>query len=328
MRVKILTSSNERQGGVSTYVSALEKRLPIEGVKIANGDGDYDVLLHVGPHIYDGLPPKDGRRSVMVVHDLIPEILWKDACVREERKRALAAADEVIAVSGWTKADLLREYGVDPKKIHVIYHGVPAIQREVEENAVACPYNSGSYLLYVGKRNEYKRFRWFLRAVAPLMWLHPGLRILCTGEPFCRREWAWIVALGLLGRVKTKRFAADEMYSVYANAAALIYPSVYEGFGLPVLEAMSAGCPVVCSRSTCLPEVAGDAAVYFQADDADDLRRVVGGLISRNEECEKRRAELVRKGGERAKLFSWEKCTHETAAVLVKVKGKVKRGED
>ena len=94
MRVKILTSSKERQGGVSTYVSALEKRLPLEGAEIVNGDGDYDVLLHVGPHIYDGLPTKNGRRSVMVVHDLIPEILWKDACVREERKRALSAADE------------------------------------------------------------------------------------------------------------------------------------------------------------------------------------------------------------------------------------------
>ena len=322
MLVKVLSALNERQGGVNTYVSALTKRLPREGIEIVNADGDYDVLLHVGPHVYDGLPPKDGRRSVMVVHDLIPEVLWKDAHIREERKRALAAVDEVIAVSGWTKADLLREYGVDSKKVHVIYHGVSEIQGVVEANDVACPYNSGSYLLYVGKRNEYKRFRWFLRAVAPLMWLHPGLRVLCTGEPFCRREWAWIVALGLLGRVKSRLFAADEMHSVYANAAALVYPSVYEGFGLPVLEAMSAGCPVVCSRSTCLPEVAGDAAVYFETDNAGDLRRVVRGLIFQNEECERMRAELVRKGVERAKLFFWEKCAHETAMVLAKVKGK------
>ena len=222
MRVKILTSSKERQGGVSTYVSALKQYLPFEGVEIVSGDGDYDVLLHVGPHVYDGLLPKDGRRSVMVVHDLIPEVLWKDVHIREERKRALAAVDEVIAVSEWTKADLLREYGVDSKKIHVIYHGVSEIQGVAEANTVACPYNSGSYLLYVGKRNEYKRFRWFLRAVAPLMWFHPELRVLCTGEPFCRREWAWIVALGLLGRVKSRPFAADEMCSVYANAAALV----------------------------------------------------------------------------------------------------------
>lgn len=316
MRVKVLAALNERQGGVNTYVSALTKRLPREGVEIVNGDGDYDVLFHVGPHVYEGLPLKNGRRSVIVVHDLIPEVLWKDAHIREERERAIASADEVIAVSEWTKTDLLREYGVDSKKIHVIYHGVPEIQRELGGDAFACPYNSGSYLLYVGKRNAYKRFRWFLRAVAPLMWFHPGLRILCTGEPFCRREWAWIVALGLLGRVKSRRFAANEMYSVYSNAAALIYPSVYEGFGLPVLEAMASGCPVVCSRSTCLPEVAGEAAVYFEADNAGDFRHIVRSLIAKNKECEKRRAELIGKGVERAKLFSWKKCAHETAAVL------------
>ena len=322
MRVKVLTALNERQGGVSTYVSALKRHLRVEGVEsVARGE-DYDILLHVGPHMYDGLPPKDGRRSVMVVHDLIPEILWKDACVREERKRALARADEVIAVSEWTKADLLREYGVDPKKIHVIYHGVPEIQEGLKGNGVVCPYHSGSYLLYVGKRNEYKRFRWFLRAVAPLMWLHPDMRILCTGEPFCRREWAWIVALGLLGRVKSRRFADNEMYSVYANAVALIYPSVYEGFGLPVLEAMSSKCPVVCSRSTCLPEVAGNAAAYFEADNASNLRHIIQSLIARDKEFGKRRAELIREGVERAKLFSWEKCARETAAVLVMASGR------
>lgn len=321
MKVKITSARlSERQGGVNTYVDALRRYLPLHGVVLSDG-ADYDVLLHVGPHTYDGVPAPDRRRSVIVVHDIIPELLWNDDYVRNERRRALAAADGVIAVSEWTKADIVREYGIDSARIHVIHHGAPNPSAGAAKQDGVLPYRSGSYLLYVGKRNEYKRFRWFLRAVTPLMWLHPGLRILCTGEPFCRREWAWIVALGLLGRVKSRRFAANEMYSVYANAAALIYPSVYEGFGLPVLEAMASGCPVVCGRSTCLPEVAGEAAAYFEADDAGGLRRVTRKLLAKDGDDKVMRAELVRKGFERVKCFSWEKCARETTAVLESVCG-------
>ena len=316
MRIKILMSVDERQGGVSTYVRALEEFLPREGVEIVSGE-NADVLLHVGPHHYKGLPGV-GKKSVMVVHDLIPEVVWGDEGVRAERKRALAAVDAVIAVSGTTKNDLVREYGVDPEKIRVVYHGCPRYDREMCERPMSV---RGPYLLYVGKRNEYKRFRWFLRAVAPLMWRYPRLRIQCTGDSFCRREWAWIIVLGLLGRVTVRRFADEEMPSVYAHAEALVYPSVYEGFGLPVLEAMAAGCPVVISRSSCLPEVAGDSAAYFEADSANSLHRAVSALIRHDEESERLRTELISRGRERAKRFSWESCARETASVLRSVIG-------
>ena len=323
MKVKITSVRlPERQGGVNTYIEALRKYLPSCGVALSEEE-DYDVLLHVGPHAYDGVPAPDGRRSVIVVHDLIPELLLNNERVRGERRRALASADGVIAVSEWTKADVVREYGIDPAHIQVIYHGAPNRSGRVARQDVAPQYRSRSYLLYVGKRNEYKRFRWFLRVVAPLMWLRPGLRLLCTGAPFCRREWAWIVALGLLGRVKSRCVAAEEMSATYANAVALVYPSVYEGFGLPILEAMASGCPVVCSRSTCLPEVAADAVAYFEADDAGSLRNVIRKILAKDGDGQAMRAELVRKGFERVKCFSWEKCAHETAAVLKSVCGAV-----
>jgi len=315
MKVKIVSSELERQGGVNTYVAALTRWLSSVGVEIA-ADGNYDVMLHVGPHAYPGMPPSNGCRSVIVIHDLIPEVLWKDECVRRERARALAAADAVIAVSEWTKADVVREFGVEPGKVQVVHHGVSPTFFCNASPPAHSPFRTGRYLLYVGKRNGYKRFRWLLRAVAPLMWLHPRLRLLCTGEPFCRREWAWIVALGLWGRVRVQRFSYEEMVGVYGNASVLVYPSVYEGFGLPILEAMAAGCPVVCSKRTCAVEVAGNAATYFDYGDSGGLRKTLLGLLGNDEEARKRRAEHVEMGRERAKLFSWEKCARETAAVL------------
>ena len=320
MKVKIISARlPERQGGVNTYVDALKQYLPTVGVSVAE-DTDYDVLLHVGPHSYREVPDVLGRRSVVVVHDLIPEILWKDGGVRAERARALAAADAVIAVSAWTKRDVVREYGITDGKVHIVHHGVSSARAAMEYVNEALPFRPG-YLLYVGKRNEYKRFRWFLCAVAPLMWLRPGLRLLCTGAPFCRREWAWIIALGLLGRVKSRCVVTEGMSATYANAAALVYPSVYEGFGLPILEAMASGCPVVCSRSTCLPEVASDAAAYFEVDDAGSLRNVIRKILAKDGDGMAMHDELVRKGLERAKCFSWEKCAQETAAVLQSVCG-------
>ena len=95
--------TSERQGGVSTYVRALRRHLPGEGVEIVDV-GDYDVMLHVGPHNYDGIYGCD-RKSVIVVHDLIPELLHHEERVREERKRALRHAEAVLSVSEWTKQD-------------------------------------------------------------------------------------------------------------------------------------------------------------------------------------------------------------------------------
>lgn len=308
MRLALKSSLRECQGGVSTYINALKDRLPSRGFVLV-ADGAADVELYAGPHTYEGIEVSLAKRRVIVVHDLIPELLWGRTDIRASRQKAIDAADAVIAVSNWTKDDVLREYKVDPNKVHVVYHGLgqnSSCGVSVNNNVV------GPYILYVGKRNEYKRFQWFLRAVAPLMWLHPSLRIVCTGEPFCRREWAWILALGLYGRVKVNRYTAEEMAGLYHQAIALVYPSIYEGFGLPILEAMSVGCPVIINGSTCLPEVAGDAAMYFERDNGRSLCH----CIKRVWKDRKLADECVRRGMARAQLFSWEKCARETAEIL------------
>lgn len=316
MKVKIISAPlADHQGGVNTYINAMKKYLPLHGVVLTE-ENDYDVILDVGPHAYNGIPPSGCRRSVMVVHDIIPEKLFGDGYVRTERQRALYAANGVIAVSEWTKNDIIHEYDITPEHIRVVHHGTYEKMDEIVAKEPELPFHTNSYLLYVGKRNQYKRFRWFLRSVAPLMWVRPRLKILCTGEPFCRREWAWIFALGLFGRVKSRCFTSLEMPSVYANAVSLVYPSSYEGFGLPVLEAMSNGCPVVCSCSASLPEVAADAAVYFRSEDASGLREAIKMMLPSGGKRSELSIEMMRRGFARATLFSWNKCARETTEIL------------
>ena len=309
MRVCIERELKERQGGVSTYERALRRWLPKVGVDVVDSGG-VETILQIGPHAYrEG--DFSGVRRVIVVHDLIPEIEWKDESIREGRRLALERADAVIAVSEWTKNDLVQEYGVSLDRIRVVHHGVDHELFESRGDDFGQDFGR-PYLLYVGKRNEYKRFRWFLRAVAPLMWRHPSWRIRCTGEPFCRREVAWLLALGLYGRVTVRRYDEAEMSALYRQALAFVYPSAHEGFGMPILEAMASGCPVVSSDATCLPEVGGDAADYFRADDSRGFRQCIRRLVSDVHW----RSERVERGLARAKEFTWERCARETAEVL------------
>lgn len=316
MKVWLHKVSRERQGGVTTYVANLLRHFS-EDVQVVEA-APCDVVLHVGPHDYEiggeSWQALDeyghNARQVVVVHDLIPEVLWGRNDIREGRKTAFSRADAVIAVSQWTKSDIVRQYGVPADKIHVVYHGVD--HHVFDAKTSLSDSSHGKYILYIGKRDEYKRFRWLLRHIAPWMWRHPSWRLVCTGEPFCRREIAWLWLMGLRFRTTVKRYSEQELANLYAHAGFFVFPSVYEGFGIPLLEAMASGVPVVANRSSCLPEIAGDAAAFFEKDDGKSLRRVLDNCLSDGAF----REGLIAKGCARAAEFSWRKCVLETEKVL------------
>ena len=269
---------------------------------------EFDVLHLTGAHVYGEAWRKVvGKKPIVVtVHDLIPEIVNHDARIAAFRRDLLAVADHVIAVSENTKRDLVRLYGTDEKKVTVVYHGVG---REKSKSDVEVEQRNG-YFLFVGGRSGYKNWAWMVRAMAPM--LKDGMNLVCTGHPFSCEERRLLRSLGVEERVVQRTVGADDFSALYASAAAFIYPSRYEGFGLPILDAWAAGCPVVLSRASCFSEIGGDAAEYFELDDAQSL-------VAAIERAKKRMT--VEKGRERLKGFSWEKCAAETAAVYRKVAG-------
>lgn len=279
---------------------------------------DFDILHLTDPHpYYNWWELVCGRKPIVAtVHDLIPELFYSTNRVKKMRSKLVKEAAHIISVSKNTKNDLVRLYGVSPDKVTVIYHGYLAPrEKNLSFNNLTVKPLTTKYLLFVGKRSGYKNFNFFIRAVASLLKADRKLSVFCTGSAFSQSELEEIANLGLQGRV-SQGFVPDcEMPSIFAHAAVFVYPSKYEGFGIPILDAFAAGCPVVLSRCSCFPEVAGDAACYFPDGDSGMLCEQVTAMI---EDFQLRR-EMVKRGRERVKDFSWQKCADETAEVYHKV---------
>jgi glycosyltransferase involved in cell wall biosynthesis len=173
------------------------------------------------------------------------------------------------------------------------------------------------YVLFVGKRRGYEDFEALLRAYAGAAALQREHLLVCFGDsPFSRGELRLIERLGI-ARERVRHAAGGDavLAAHYRHASLFVYPSRYEGFGMPPLEAMSLDCPVVCSNAASLPEVVGDAARMFDAGDAGALRAAMEAVLGSRELA----AQLRRRGGERVKRFSWERCARQTRAIYASV---------
>ena len=168
----------------------------------------------------------------------------------------------------------------------------------------------------VGDIPMYKNFTTLLKAYAASEYLKNTFDLVTFGpNPLTRDEKQLIGDLKLTGHVKYESGSDDKLIAHYKNAAAFIHPSTYEGFGIPLLEAMQYGCPVMCSDTTSMPEVAGNAAIYFDPHSVDSMRTV----IERTVQATQTMAQQTQHGYERVKQFSWNKCTRETIKVYQKL---------
>lgn len=268
-------------------------------------------VVHNTFYLPHGLAPVGGAKRVVTIHDMIPE-LRPDTRRRLDfvtlKRRYVAKADHIICVSEATRSDLLKVYGPIQAPITVVHHGVDSNFMPDLPRLASLPER---YLLFVGNRGQYKDAGVLFRAFAALN-DQSGVRLVCIGGgAFTRSELQQLQELGIAGRVMQMQLSDDGIVSAYANALVFIFPSHFEGFGLPALEAMACGAPVVLARATSLPEVGSDAAIYFEPGDAGALTGILRDLLS----DDLARSELVARGLKRAAFFTWERTAQQTAEV-------------
>jgi glycosyltransferase involved in cell wall biosynthesis len=263
--------------------------------------GNYDILhpTYFNPYL---LSIKQ-KPFIITVHDMIHELFphYYNNNVIEYKKQMIHRADRIIAISESTKTDILFFYPkVDEKKIAVVYHGTPfaAIPKyQIKEN----------YILYTGQREKYKNFNTFINAIHQLL-LQYDLRLICTGPSLKKEEIQLLQSLKINDRVESRFVTDDKLLDLYSKAIAFVFPSLYEGFGFPVLEAFAAGCPVVLSNASCFPEIAKDAAMYFDPYSKEDIKNVVKKIILDTT----LRDDMIDRGFIRLSEFSWEKTALQT----------------
>lgn len=165
------------------------------------------------------------------------------------------------------------------------------------------------YLLFVGERSGYKNFEGLIEAFASTRLAKDGFHLVCFGGgPFRDRENEKIAALGIGKAVHQVSGSDESLVQYYRNAVAFVFPSRYEGFGIPILEAMELSCPVLCANAGSMPEVGGDAAVYFDPDDISSFAEILERTVLDPDLL----LDLKRRGLLRAGTFSWDRCAQET----------------
>lgn len=248
-----------------------------------------------------------GVPTVLTVYDMIVERYGAANDPVAARKRAaIERADWVACISESTRRDMLALYPDAERKSSVTLLGFDAPPADFGPPPIERP-----YLLHVGGRHGYKNFGGLLEAYAGSARLMAEFDIVAAGVPFLADERARIADLGLRERVHQCRASDAQLQSCYRHAAAFVYPSLYEGFGIPPLEAMAVGCPVVTMRNSSIPEVCGAAAEYAASETAGALRAAIEAVV-----FSPSRREALRLAGE-ANLarFSWARCAEQTAAI-------------
>jgi glycosyltransferase involved in cell wall biosynthesis len=290
-----LTSFNRVRGSKNSGSKNLIEKLIIKAENYTYYDSGFLQYL-----------PKN-KPLVLTVHDMIHESYYDKMLeyLHEETKhkmKLIPRADHIIAVSQYTKNQVLKYFpSINEDKISVIYHG---ISLQPDAGGIKPANLPDKYLLFIGIKKHYKNFFWLAESLKDYLKQNDMVLICAGGAAFDTFELDFITRLGLNDYIQHIPVNSDaEIAALYTNAVCFLFPSLIEGFGMPILEAFICGCPAVIADSSCFPEIAADAALYFMPGNKEDLLEKID--LVRNNTVLKQ--ELRKKGMERAKQFSWEK---------------------
>lgn len=260
------------------------------------------------------LPYVGSKPYVITVHDMNHELFPQYFSNAEQmiawKKETITHASRIIAISENTKEDIIRLLQVNPEKIDVVYHGISQIKTTYSELKLP-----ERYILYVGDRGGYKNFARLLSVFSRIVSSERNLCLVCTGKSLKAYEWKQIEALGIKANVLYVKANDLELGQLYQQAALLVYPSLYEGFGIPLLEAYVNDCPVALSAASCFPEIAGDAGSYFDPENEDSMFLSIRNILVDTD----LRMSLIEKGRKRLPLYTWEKTAEKTLSVYEKI---------
>ncbi len=262
---------------------------------------DIDFLNYIGD-----------KPFVLTVYDMIHEKFRDkfsaDDKTSENKKILCNKASKIIAISENTKKDLIDFFGIEESKIEVVY---------LANSLVNCSSNLNmdlpeKYILFVGSRGGYKNFNQFIKSMRYLLAKDKDLSVVCVGGgAFTQEELLLFDDLDIKSQIFHYILEDNKLSYFYNNAELFVFPSLYEGFGLPILESFACQCPLVCSGTSSLSEIAEDAAEYFNPDSIESIQKSVEYVLDNKE----RREELVFNGNNQLSKFSWEKTAKETLKI-------------
>lgn len=264
--------------------------------------GDFDIFQ---PTYYDPyfLPFLRKKPFALVVHDMTHEIFPETVSKKDKtikwKEKLVYRADKIIAISENTKKDIIKFYNVSEEKIDIVYLAT-SIKVPKEKLDIELP---EKYILYIGNRNTYKNFELFVKAITPMLKGQKSLYLVCAGSGnFSEKEITLFEELGIKEKTVHIKFKDDnELAYIYNNAVCFAFPSLYEGFGIPVLEAFACNCPAIISNTSSLSEVGGDAVEYFDPNSKESIFSAVKKVV-RDADLRKK---MIKNGRVRLGLFRW-----------------------
>jgi len=305
-----------KSGLYSIYNKIIKRESNYKSTISALKNNNFD-LFH--PTYYDTyfLNYLNNKPFVLTIYDMIHEIYSQNFSIIDpisRRKRILAQkASKIIAISKNTKKDIMRIFKIPAEKIEVVYIGQSLKSKKNINKKL--PSTLNDYILFVGTRISYKNFIFFIKAISQLLKVNNIKCVCCGGGSFTKKEIDMFKKLEIKNHLIQYSINDEELAYLYQNAICFVFPTLYEGFGIPILEAYKNSCPVAVSNTSSLPEVGGKAALYFDPEDEQSILKTVENII-RDKNL---RQQMIQNGKKQVEKFSWEKCSKKTINVYEKI---------